>query len=129
MPRPFQWPPISRFGIVEGQVILMSQDDSFVDAQALARLTKIFETYSANFQSPTNEPHGEITVESDPRAPGGIPTDRNQLTYAQVEVANLMMESLNALGRQVDHLDDALNKPQGTPTGKENSTVTDADER
>ncbi|MER7153328.1 hypothetical protein [Streptomyces lydicus] len=106
----------------------MSQDDSFVDAQALTRLTKIFETYSADFQSPTNEAHEEIAVESKPSVPG-IPTDRDQLTYAQVEVANLMVESLNALGRQVDHLDDAVNKPQGTPTGKENSTVPDADER
>ncbi|MFI7090406.1 hypothetical protein [Streptomyces lydicus] len=106
----------------------MSQDDSFVDTQALARLTKIFETYRADFQSPTNEPHGEIAVESDPSMPG-IPTEDDQLRYAQVEVANLMMESLNALGRQVDHLDDALNKPQGIPSGKENSTVTDADER
>lgn len=104
----------------------MPEDDSFVNAEALARLTKTFEAYGASVQDRLKARQGD----ADSAVPDGsaIPAAGDELKSAYAEMANLMVESLNALERQVGHLDDALRTGQRKITETENSAVSEADQ-
>lgn len=106
----------------------MPNDDSFVNAEALARLTTAFEAYGASLQDRIKARQGDGDADSAVPDGSAIPGDGDELKSAYAEMANLMVESLNALERQVGHLDDALRTGQRKITETENSAVPEADQ-
>ncbi|BDM70775.1 hypothetical protein HEK616_42620 [Streptomyces nigrescens] len=102
----------------------MPKDDSFVDAEALVRLTKTFEAYGSSPQGHTEEPPGDADSAA-ARHGSRKPINSDELRHAYVEMANLMADSLGALVRQAGRLDDALRPGE---RAIDNSAVPDADQ-
>ncbi len=105
----------------------MPKDESYVDAEALARLMKTFEAYGANRHDRIKEDQGD-TNSAVVHTESATPAERDELRSAFVELADLMADSLNTLVRQAAHLDDAQHTGQREITETENSAAPEGDQ-
>ncbi|MFI2264345.1 hypothetical protein [Streptomyces tubercidicus] len=98
----------------------MPQNESLVDAAALSRLAKSFETYGADLESYLKEFRAK--TDSEVIHDGfGVLTESEEVTSAYIEMSQHMVESLNALRQHLDHIGAGLGTVQQNATGTDES--------
>ncbi|GGX24667.1 hypothetical protein GCM10010341_52190 [Streptomyces noursei] len=96
----------------------MPKDESLVDAAALSRLTKSFDTHGSDLESYIKEFRAKTDAEVIHEG-FGVLTESEEVTSAYIEMSTDMVESLNALRQHLDHIS------QGLRTVQQNATASD----
>lgn len=96
----------------------MPRGESLVDAAAVSKLAKSFESYGTDLESYIKEFQGK--TDSEVIHDGfGVLTESEEVTSAYIEMSTDMAESLHALRQHLDHISDGLR------TVQQNATATD----
>ncbi|MFF8784308.1 hypothetical protein [Streptomyces sp. NPDC015125] len=96
----------------------MSKNESSVDVAALSKLAKSFESHGSDLESYTKEFRSKTDAEVIYDG-FGVLTESEEVTSAYIEMSNDMVETLNALRRHLDQIN------QGLRTVQQNATTTD----
>ncbi len=98
----------------------MSKSESLVDAAALSKLAKSFETYGSDLESYLKE--FQAKTGSEVIHDGfGVLTESEEVTSAYIEMSREMVESLHALRKHLDHIGEGLRTVQHNATGTDES--------
>lgn len=101
----------------------MANSESLVDAAALSRLAKSFETYGSDLESYVKDFCAK--TDSEVIHDGfGVLTESEEVTSAYIEMSTDMVESLQALHKHLDHIVDGLRLVQGNATTTDESLAT-----
>ncbi|MFD5396726.1 hypothetical protein ACFWJW_21195 [Streptomyces sp. NPDC127097] len=96
----------------------MSKSESLVDAAALARLSKSFESHGSDLESYIKEFQGK--TDSEVIHDGfGVLTESEEVTSAYIEMSTDMVETLHQLRKHIDQISQGLRQVQ------QNATTTD----
>ncbi|MEV0375668.1 hypothetical protein AB0I10_38985 [Streptomyces sp. NPDC050636] len=101
----------------------MSQNESLVDAAALSKLAKSFETYGSDLESYIKEFKSKTDAEVIHDG-FGVLTESEEVTSAYIEMSTDMVESLNDLRQHLDHMSDGLRTVAQNATGTDESLAT-----
>ncbi|MFI5525752.1 hypothetical protein [Streptomyces platensis] len=101
----------------------MANGESLVDAAALSRLAKSFETYGSDLESYVKDFRAK--TDSEVIHDGfGVLTESEEVTSAYIEMSRDMVESLEALHKHLDHIADGLRQVQRNATTTDESLAT-----
>ncbi|WP_030678375.1 hypothetical protein [Streptomyces rimosus] len=96
----------------------MSKSESLVDAAALGKLAKSFETYGSDLESYLKE--FQTKTGSEAIHDGfGVLTESEEVTSAYIELSTDLAETLNELRRHLDQVSQGMRQVQ------QNATATD----
>ncbi|UNO41116.1 hypothetical protein [Streptomyces sp. MST-110588] len=96
----------------------MSKNESLVDAAALGKLSKSFESYGADLESYIKEFQGKTGSEVIHDG-FGVLTESEEVTSAYIELSTDMTQTLNELRRHLDQMSQGIRQVQ------QNATATD----
>ncbi|MGY4972982.1 hypothetical protein ACWGCC_27850 [Streptomyces nigrescens] len=101
----------------------MSKNESLVDAAALARLSKSFESHGADLESYIKEFQGK--TDSEVIHDGfGVLTESEEVTSAYIEMSTDMVETLHELRRHLDQISQGMRQVQQNATATDESLST-----
>lgn len=101
----------------------MSKNESSVDAAALSKLAKSFETYGSDLESYIRDFRSK--TDSEVIHDGfGVLTESEEVTSAYIEMSNDMVETLNALRQHLDKMREGLRTVRQNATGTDESIAT-----
>ncbi|QRX90441.1 MULTISPECIES: hypothetical protein [Streptomyces] len=98
----------------------MPKVESLVDARALARLAKTFDTHGSDLETYTKEFRAKTDAEVIDKG-FGVLTESEEVTSAYIEMSTDMVETLNALRQHLDHISQGLRTVQQNATGTDES--------
>ncbi|MFE3776433.1 hypothetical protein [Streptomyces sp. NPDC059122] len=98
----------------------MPENESLVDARALARLAKSFDTHGSDLETYNKEFRAKTDAEVIDKG-FGVLTESEEVTSAYIEMSTDMVETLNALRQHLDHISQGLRTVQQNATGTDES--------
>ncbi|MFE7784479.1 hypothetical protein [Streptomyces nigrescens] len=105
----------------------MSKNESLVDAAALARLSKSFESHGSDLESYIKEFQGK--TDSEVIHDGfGVLSESEEVTSAYIEMSTDMVETLHELRRHLDQISQGMRQVQQNSTATDESLATGFDQ-